>query len=87
MESIACAMSSADRRGRALEQHVLDEMGDATALGGLVPGASRQPDADTDGPDLRHPLGEKTKAIIENVSNDQRVRQGKLAAGRRFGGR
>ena len=57
--------------GRALEQHVLDEMRDAAALGGFVPRAARQPHADTDRADLRHPLGEKTEAVIENVSDDR----------------
>jgi len=36
---------------------------DAAALGCLVPGAARQPDTDTDGPDFGHPLGEETKAV------------------------
>jgi hypothetical protein len=61
-------------------------MRNAPAVGRLVPRPSRQPDANADGPDLRHPLGQKTEAIIENVSDDQRVRQGKLAAGTWFGG-
>ena len=54
----------------ALEQHVLDEVGDAAALGRFVARAARQPDADADRADLRHPLGEDAKAVVENVSND-----------------
>ena len=41
------------------------------ALGGLVARAARQPDADADRADLRHPLGEKTETVIENVSDDR----------------
>ena len=58
-------------RRRALEQHVLDEVGDAAALGGFVARSARQPDADADRTDLRHPLGENAKAVIENVSDDR----------------
>ena len=71
IESIACAMSSADRLAGALEQHVLDEMRDAAALGRFVPRPARQPDADADRADLRHPLGENPKTVIENVSDDR----------------
>ena len=63
-------MSSADARRRALEEHVLDEVRDAAALGGLVPRPARQPDADADGAHVRHRLGEETKAVVENVSDD-----------------
>ena len=55
------------RRG-ALEEHVLDEVGDAAALGCFVARAARQPDADADRADLRHPLGEDAEPVIENVS-------------------
>ena len=64
-------MSSAERVAGALEEHVLDEMRDAAALGRLVPRAARQPDADADRAHLRHPLGEDAKAVIENVSDDR----------------
>ena len=57
-------------RRRALEQHVLDEMGDAAALGGFVPRPASQPDADADRSDLGHLLGEKTEAVVEDVSDD-----------------
>ena len=57
-------------RRRALEQHVLDKMGDAAALGRFMPRPARQPDADADRAHLRHLLGEKTEAVIENVSDD-----------------
>ena len=61
-------MSSADAARRALEEHVLDEVGDAAALGRFVARPARQPDADADRSDLRHPLGEKTKTVPENLS-------------------
>ena len=70
MESMACAMSSADRLAVPLKQHVLDEVGDAAALSRFVPRAARQPDADADRADLRHPLGENTEPVVENVSDD-----------------
>ena len=58
-------------RAGALEQHVLDEMRDAAALGRFVARSAGQPDADADRTDLRHPLGENAKAVIENVSDDR----------------
>ena len=58
------------RRG-TFEQHVLDEMGNAAALGALVARSARQPHPDADRADLGHPLGEKTEAVIENVSDDE----------------
>jgi len=61
---------------RALEEHVLDEVRDAAALGGFMARAARQPDADADRADRRHPLSEKTKTVTENVSDDRRIRQG-----------
>ena len=57
-------------RRRPLEQHMLDEVGDAAALGRFVPRAARQPDTDADRPDFGHLLGEKTEPVIENVSDD-----------------
>jgi hypothetical protein len=58
-------------RRRAFEQHVLDKVGDPTTLGRFVPGSTRQPHADADGTDLRHPLREDAKAVVENISNDR----------------
>ena len=55
----------------ALEEHVLDEVRDAAALGRFVARPARQPDADADRADLRHPLGENAEAVIENVSDDR----------------
>jgi hypothetical protein len=63
-------------RAGALEQHVLDEMGDAAALGRFVPRAARQPDADADRADLRHPLGQNPETVVEHVSDDGCVGQG-----------
>ena len=58
-------------RRRPLEEHVLDKMRDAAALGRFVARAARQPDADADRAHLRHPLREETKAVIEDVANDR----------------
>ena len=62
-------------RGGAFEQHVLDEMRDASVFGAFMPRSPRQPDADADRTHLRHALGEKTEAVIENVSADRWIRQ------------
>ena len=63
-----------DVLGRArcgpFEQHVLDEMRDASALVVFMPGAACQPDAETDGPHVRHRLGEQAEAVRENLAND-----------------
>ena len=64
-----------DRLAGALEQHVLDEMRDAAALSRFVPRPARQPDADADRADLRHPLGENAEPVVENVSDDGCVGQ------------
>jgi hypothetical protein len=50
-------------------------MGDSAAIGRLMARSAREPDADAHRTHLRHPIGEKTKAIIENVSDDTWVRQ------------
>jgi len=50
---------------------VLDEMRDAASLGVLMAGASREPHADTDRTDLRHPLRQDAEAVIENVANNR----------------
>ena len=70
IESMVCAMSSAERVRRALEEHVLDEVGDAALLDRLVPRAARQPHADADRPHVRHPLGEETETIRQDVADD-----------------
>jgi hypothetical protein len=48
---------------------VLDEVRDAAAFRLFMPRSARQPHADADGSDLRHPLGEDAEAVIENVSD------------------
>ena len=58
-------------RARALEEHVLDEVRDAAALRGFVARPARQPDADADRSNLRHPLGQNAKTVIEHVSDDR----------------
>ena len=57
-------------RRRAFEEHVLNEVRDPAAVSRLVPRSPRQPDANADRTDLRHPLGQNTKAVIENISDD-----------------
>ena len=52
-------------RARPLEQEVLDEVGDAGAVVPLVAGARADPEADRDGADARHPLGDDALARIE----------------------
>jgi hypothetical protein len=61
---------SAARR-RALEEHVLHEVGDAALLGRFVAGPAREPDPDADRADLCHPLGEDAEPVIENVPDDR----------------
>ena len=58
-------------RPGALEEHVLHEVRDAAALGRFVAGPPRQPDADADRADLRHPLRQDAQAVIEGVGNDR----------------
>ncbi len=50
-------------RRRALEEHVLDEVRDAGGFRGLVTRTARQPDADGDRADVRHPLGGETDTV------------------------
>ena len=57
-------------RAGALEEHVLDEMGDAAAVDGLVPRPARQPDAEADGPDVRHRLGDEAETGIQDLACD-----------------
>ena len=56
----------------ALEEHVLDEVGDAALLGVLVTGATSQPHAETHRADMRHGLGDEPDAVRERVVNDHR---------------
>ncbi len=56
--------------GGALEYHVLDEVGDAVDLGGLVAGAGTEPDAHRDRAQVRHGLGEDEQAIREDRPAD-----------------
>ena len=52
---------------RALEEHVLDKMRDAVFLGPLLTRARAQPDADGNGTDRRHRLGEDREPVGKNV--------------------
>ena len=54
----------------ALEEHVLDEVGDAAARVGLVARPARQPDADRHRPDVRHRLGDETETVVQNLADD-----------------
>src|SRR5207245_10047746 len=58
-------------RRRALEEHVLDKVRDAAALGGFVPRPARQPYTNADGTDLCPPLGENAEAVAYLVSDDR----------------
>ena len=70
--------------GRALEEHVLDEVGDAAALVGLVARAARQPHPDADGTDVRHGLGDESKAVVENIADNHcEITEGARMAGGR----
>ena len=78
-ERVHLAADGVDRLGdvlgapgrRALEEHVLDEMGDAALLLRLVARAARQPDADADRAHVRHPLREETETIRKHVADDR----------------
>ena len=52
-------------RAGPLEQHVLDEVGHARAVVALVPRAGADPEADRDGANARHALGDDALARIE----------------------
>ena len=56
--------------GGALEDHVLDEVGDAVEGGGLVAGAGGDPGAHGDAADVRHGLGEDEEAVGEGGAAD-----------------
>ena len=53
----------------ALEQHVLDEVGDAAALVALVPRPPGQPDPDRHRSHVRHRLGDEPEPTVEDVAN------------------
>ena len=59
-------------RGRALEEHVLDEVRDAAMLDRFVPRSSREPHAHTHRPHVVHRLGDKTDPVREDLSDDHR---------------
>ena len=52
----------------AFEDHVLDEMSDAVFLRNFAAGAVANPDADGDGADVRHRLGNDDEAVGEDVA-------------------
>ena len=57
-------------RGGALEDHVLDEVGDAVEGGGLVARAGGDPDAHGDGADVGDGFGEDEQAVGEDGPAD-----------------
>src|SRR5258707_15657069 len=56
--------------GGALEDHVLDEVGDAVEVERLVAGAGGQPDAHADGADVGDRFGEDEQAVGEDGAAD-----------------
>ena len=48
---------------RALEEHVLDKVGDAVGFGGFAAGAGLDPDAHGHGAQVFHALGENDQAV------------------------
>ena len=62
--------------GGALEEHVLDEMGDAALLPRLMARTARQPHADAHRAHVRHPLGEETEPVGKHVADDRCLRHG-----------
>ena len=57
-------------RLRALEHHVLDEVGDAVPFGIFVARAGLEPDADRDRADVRHLLGDNGQAIRQDLTTN-----------------
>ena len=55
---------------RALEQQVLDEVGDACTVGSLVAGADVDPEAERDGANTRDALGDDPLAGVELAQDD-----------------
>src|SRR5215467_3259977 len=54
----------------ALKDHVLHEVGEAVFLGDLAAGTIADPDANRDGADVRHGLGDDHQAVGEEVLLD-----------------
>ena len=63
--SMSSAICRAERRRRALERHVLDEVREAVLVGALVARARSDPDAERRGRDVRHRLGGDGEAVGE----------------------
>ena len=55
---------------RTFEHHVLDEMGDAIPFGIFVAGAGLEPDADRDGADVGHLLGDDGEAVRQDLTTN-----------------
>ncbi len=66
------------RAGRgALEEHVLDEVGDAAARLDLVARAARQPHADRHRPHVGHRLGDEPQPVVEYLADDHTLWSGR----------
>jgi hypothetical protein len=65
----------AARRG-ALEQHVLDKMGDAALFERFVTRPAREPHTDAHRSDVRHPLGQEAETVGKHVANDRCLSHG-----------
>ena len=76
MESIVCAMSSALRVAVPLKSMCSTKWAMPLCSLRLVAGAARQPHADADGADVRHPLREEAETIRKHVADDGRLRHG-----------
>ncbi len=65
MESTEQAIFSGGAGGGALEEHVLDEVGDAVLLRCFAARTGTDPDADRDGAHVRHGFGDDLDAVGE----------------------
>ena len=79
-DSIASAISRAERVLGALEQQVLEEVRDAAQRLGLVARADADPDADADRAGLGHPLGDDAEARGQLGALDAMTAQRRSAA-------
>ena len=60
-------------RGRALEQHVLDEVRDAALFVRLVARAARQPHTEADRAHVAHRFSDETNPVVECVANNHGI--------------
>jgi hypothetical protein len=60
---------------RALEEHVLDEVGDPAVLGRLVSRTAGEPDPDRHRTNVRHRFGHETETVGERLAADAGISQ------------